>query len=95
MTKEGYKKYEENVAVFSKEENLENLSIINSELDPYFSWRGCECCKSSLGGDRYDCHGYNREEETIQGPYSICIDCIYYNEYGQLDDQTMLDMDND
>ena len=24
---------------------------------------------------------------------SVCSDCLYYSEYGQLDDQTMLDME--
>lgn len=63
------------------------------EPEPYFSWHACDCCGSTLGGDREDCIGYNPTTKQIQGNYSVCVDCIYYNEYGQLDDTTMLDND--
>lgn len=63
---------------------------INQES--YFSWRPCDCCGTSLGGNREDATGYNRERNAIQS-YSVCEDCVYFAEYGQLDDTTMMEME--
>lgn len=57
--------------------------------DPYFSGQPCDCCQRPLAGNRRDCIGYNPTTEEIQGIYSVCDDCEYYCEYGQLDDMTM------
>jgi len=62
--------------------------------EPYFSWSPCDCCGTTLGGHREDCIAYNPNTKEIQGDYRICEDCIYYNEYGQLDDMTMLEMED-
>jgi len=64
---------------------------LDNEDESYFSWKPCECCGSHLGGDRVDCNGYNPETQEIY-EYSVCIDCEYYAEYGQLDDMTMLEI---
>lgn len=94
MTKKEYAEYEESVRAFFEKEGLNCLSAIDNEPEPYFSWQPCDCCGSPLGGDREECHGYNPTTKEIQGPYQVCTDCIYYNEYGQLDDMTMLSLDN-
>jgi len=57
----------------------------------HFSWRPCECCHRPLGGDRYPASGYSRQGVVYM--FEICVDCLYYNEYGRLDDITMLDND--
>jgi hypothetical protein len=57
--------------------------------EPFFSWHPCECCQRSQGGNRYTCEGYNRKLREVVGPFDVCEDCIYYSEYGRLDDQTM------
>ena len=62
--------------------------------EPFFSWRPCECCGRPLDGDRYHATGYNRTEDAIQ-EYDVCTDCIYYAEYGQLDDTTMEEIKKD
>lgn len=59
----------------------------------FFSWRWCDCCKTSLGGNRYHSSGYHREKKEIY-EYVICEDCVYYAEYGRLDDQTMDEIEN-
>ena len=59
------------------------------QLEPYFSWSSCECCGSSLGGDRYHANGINKYTHEVNC-YEICPDCLYYAEYGQLDDMTMM-----
>lgn len=101
MNRQEYEAYESAVADFFESEGLQNLSIITTDSDEdcetsesYFSWQPCECCCRSLAGDRYDCNGYNPDTEEVQGPYSVCVDCVYYAEYGQLDDMTMLDIED-
>jgi hypothetical protein len=59
--------------------------------EPFFSWRRCDCCGTSLGGNREHATGYNPTTKEIQ-EYTVCEDCIYYAAYGQLDDQTMLEV---
>ncbi len=90
MTKQQYAEYKERVAEFFSH-GLVNLSSTCDE--PFFSWSSCECCLNPLGGDRYTANGYNQETDEIEEYDCICSDCIYYAEYGQLDDQTMMDME--
>ena len=97
MTKKEYENYTTRVELFFKNEGINNLSQItddDGDCEPYFSSKNCDCCNRSLGGDRYDCNGYNPETKEVQ-EYSVCIDCVYYAEYGQLDDMTMMDMEED
>jgi hypothetical protein len=56
--------------------------------EPFFSWSPCDCCGSHLGGNREHATGYNRKAKEIS-KYTICEDCVYYAEYGRLDDTTM------
>jgi hypothetical protein len=60
--------------------------------EPYFSWRPCECCGSTLGGNREVASAYHPESGNCF-EYEICQDCIYYASYGRLDDMTMADME--
>ena len=90
-----YIEYKERVEAFFKREGLSNLSTQytneDEDVDSYFSHWDCNCCSRPLGGDRWDCNGYNPTTKQVQSDYSICMDCIYYVEYGQLDDMTMMD----
>lgn len=106
MDKKEYNEYEKSVSKFFEREGLNNLTveigedcdhkcIICGELvgcDPWFSWRACECCGSILGGDRYHATGYNPKTKEAYC-YEVCVDCIYYVEYGQLDDMQMLEIE--
>ena len=60
--------------------------------EPYFSWRSCEVCHSPLGGDRYHVNGINSKTNEVIC-FEACPDCVYYAEYGQLDDMTMMEID--
>jgi hypothetical protein len=62
--------------------------------EPFFSWRPCECCRRPLGGDRQHATGWNPTTREIQ-EYDICVDCLYYAEYGRLDDTTMLELETE
>lgn len=91
MTKQEYAEYQQSVADFMTREGITNLTAISAE-EPHFSWTSCDCCGSPLGGDREYASGYNPITKAICGPYSVCEDCIYYAEYGRLDDMTMMDI---
>lgn len=56
-----------------------------------FSWHACEACGSKLGGDRHPAHGKDSNGKLIH--LSVCTDCLYFLNYGQLDDSTMLEME--
>jgi hypothetical protein len=95
MTKEEYAAYEARVAKFFSH-GLRNLSVKadeNDVIESYFSWHSCECCGDTLGGNRYDCDGYNSVTKEIE-EYSVCEDCVYYAEYGRLDDTTMWNLEH-
>jgi len=62
--------------------------------EPHFSWIRCDCCDRNEGGDRYFARGYNPKTKEIQ-EYDICSDCMYYAEYGVLDDMTMMNIESD
>ena len=93
QTKEQYEEYKRRVDEFFKREKLNSLTSIDPEAEEYFSWKECDCCNRSLGGNRIDCHGYSSIDKEIKGPYSICTDCYYFAEYDQLDDMTMLEIE--
>ena len=92
MTKADYAEYEQAVAEFFEREGIANLSSTSSES--FFSWGSCQCCGSGLGGDREEANGFNPNTQEVQTYGCICTDCIYYAEYGQLDDTTMLQIEN-
>lgn len=91
MTKAEYAEYQEAVADFFEREGIANLSGMSNES--FFSWRRCQCCGQGLGGDREEANGYNPTTQEVQTYEFICSDCIYFVEYGQLDDKTMLEIE--
>lgn len=61
--------------------------------EPYFSWSSCECC-GGIAGNRQFATGYNPTTKEVH-EYDVCEDCIYYSEYGRLNDMTMMDMEDE
>lgn len=59
--------------------------------EPSFSWSECDACGSTLGGNRHPAHGRDSNGDILH--LSICEDCLYYLNYGQLDDMTMMEME--
>ena len=93
MTTQAYTQYQARVARFFKEEGINNLTTdYEKNGEAFFSWQPCDCCGSRLGGNREKASGYNPTTKEVQEYERVCLDCIYYVEYGQLDDLTMLDM---
>ena len=97
MTKQEYADYQAAVAEFFSHglQNLSTKSDDNGCTEPFFSWHSCQCCGTPLGGDRYECNGYNAVTKEIEEYDCICQDCVYYAEYGQLDDATMDGLEDD
>lgn len=67
--------------------------------EPSFSWFACECCDSTLGGNRHIAHGIDKD--TCADPadgeivhLEVCSDCLYYINYGRLDDTTMAEIES-
>ncbi len=92
MNRKEYAHFIDRVEHFFRVEGINCLSSIDPEKEAYFSTWRCDCCQRHWHGDREDTNGYNPTTKEVQGPYSVCADCLYYVEHGQLDDQTMLDL---
>ena len=45
-----------------------------------FSWRPCESCGSSFGGNRYPAHYLDEDGEVMR--VSVCGDCLLYHANG-------------
>ena len=98
MNAKEYKEYQQDVDAFFKREGIQNLSTKYDEEtgeneESFFSWYPCECCGSTLGGDREHCDGWNPTLKEVQ-EYTVCVDCVYYAEYGQLGDMAMLEIEH-
>ena len=95
MTKSEYKEYEKQVESFFVKTGISNLSTICDKdtgyCEPYFSHSPCDCC-NGIAGDRYEANGFNPINGEIY-EFSVCSDCLYYAEYGKLDDMIMLEME--
>ena len=93
MNKQQYAEYKNAVADFDKQMERDCIRFPSVDLDtePWFSWSPCECCGSTLGGDRYRMIAVDEDREIVE--YAVCSDCMYYSTYGQLDDLTMLEIE--
>jgi hypothetical protein len=95
MTKQEYADYEKSVAEFIAGQEISFLSTgtdngseeDNGNVDPWFSRLPCECCQSPLAGMREYLFARDLHGDHIQ--FEICEDCVYYLDYGRLDDSTM------
>ena len=58
-----------------------------------FSAWNCELCGTPKAGSRACVVRIHPLEENLF--YAVCVDCEYFVEYGQLDDQSMLDIEDD
>ena len=58
--------------------------------EPFFSWSSCDCCGSTLGGNRHYAHGRDKDGRLIH--LEVCEDCLMYLNCGQLDDTSMMEI---
>ena len=90
-----YGSYQMKFHAFMTVEGITNLSYDGTHDE--FSTAVCDVCGDNRGGARYDATGFHAETYDVHD-YIICMDCLHYAEYGQLDDVTMmmlLDEDDD
>jgi|ETNvirnome_2_300_1030623.scaffolds.fasta_scaffold73313_2 hypothetical protein len=48
--------------------------------EAHFSWSNCECCCSTLGGDRHPAHAMSDGKLVHM---NICTDCLFHIEFGE------------
>ena len=95
QTKSDYEEYTRRVDEFLTINKVRAgcFSRANEESEPHFSWTPCDCCQRKLGGNRetyaFVCEGFKPDFQS-----DICSDCVYYLEYGELDDTTMMEIEN-
>lgn len=92
MTRAEYDTYVAYFNGFMAREGLQNLSLRLDCQEPYFSWGYCEVCGRPEGGDRYDCNGWSERDKEVK-EFVACEDCVYFAEYGRLDDTTMQELE--
>ena len=85
-TAEDYRKYQRTVELFQQEFKLSHLSTGDNS---WYSGDRCDCCNDGDGGERYDLFAHQEGNAEVVS-FSVCGDCVYYIEYGKLDDATML-----
>jgi hypothetical protein len=69
-----------------------NDQELDAASEPYFSRSDCEACGSILAGDRHPVHGKRIDDHSLEH-LAVCTDCMYYITYGQLDDETMMEIE--
>lgn len=58
------------------------------------SSQGCDICGDSHQQTLYAAHGRDADDASLVH-LEICENCVYYMEYGRLDDQTMASVERD
>jgi len=95
MNRAQYEQYEKDVAAFMETEGINCLTTGPEESESFFSWRECECCGDTKGGDREKASGFNPTTKEVQEYDEVCRDCLYYAAYGELGDDTMMSLDDE
>lgn len=83
MTRAEYQDYQERFTA-----GLAGVDYLTGTGSTFFSWSACEVCRRPGGGIREEAIAVTLGVET--DVLSVCEDCIYFAEYGRLDDSTML-----
>lgn len=107
MTRKEYEKYVAKVETFFDREGITHLSMTipdygeqskckycGRQIDgaAFFSYLACECCGHTENGDRYHCSGFHPQAGNILC-FDVCPDCMYFSQYGQLEDKIMLEIE--
>lgn len=96
MTSQQYREFQEKFAEFMRVNHFDSLHFTDEE--GFFSHMPCDCCnRKKSAGTRYTVTGLT---ETNHGvgimsveTFDICQDCVYFAEYGKLDDATMQEIE--
>lgn len=91
MTPAEYDDYRERVGEWFDRHHLAHVTPISDgegNIEPYFSWRRCIVC-GAIAGDRYNIAGVDMSTGDVREFSCVCTDCVYFAEYGRLDDRQM------
>lgn len=61
------------VTDFIKHEGIDHISS-GRNTEEFFSRFACDCCQSTLAGDRYEIQARHTESNDIFN-YDVCVDC--------------------
>ena len=92
MTKQEYQEYESKVETFFANWRIKPglFSPSNENGETHFSKQACACCGDEKHGNRED-YSFCCLADCVVLP--ICGNCVYYLNYGKLDDQTMMEIE--
>lgn len=65
---------------------------VDARNEESFSWQACDACGTSLGGTRYSAHGRSKDLGVLH--LEVCPECLYYINYGHLDDMSMSEVED-
>lgn len=91
MTKQEYQNYVSRVENFFQRNSLNNLT--STSASPYFTWSACPVCGNRDGHNAEDANGFSTTEDIMEFE-DVCQNCLYFASYGQLDDMTMMDLED-
>jgi len=74
-------------------ESGDGYFVNNNGCIDEFSTNSCELCDSPLAGSRSCAVRIHPKEENLY--YAVCEDCVYVIEYGQLDDDSMAEIEDE
>ncbi len=69
---------------------FKGLQLCSGDEDLGFSWSGCDCCSSDLGGDRFKAVALNNK--TMEHyDLEVCVDCVQYIANGDVPEDEYID----
>ncbi len=64
---------------FLKANEVNCCSLKDPEGDEgRFSWRGCDCCNTSLGCTVFECIGFDPKRHEVTDLGDVCHECLCY-----------------
>lgn len=94
MKKSEYIEFQQIFDAFLEREGISGFIGESKDQETYYSTNPCECCGNPYSGRRHKVTACNRKEDTLV-EYEVCTNCLNYAENGQLDDESMMCMEDD
>lgn len=99
MTRTEYAEFQARHLGFKNSYKVQQMS---GSGETVYEFRTCPCClgaadrfELTTGVKLYRGDGARRKRPDVVAMGLVCEECLYYEQYGQLDDMTMLDIAED
>ena len=89
MNNKQYLEFQKAIAFFQMKNNV-RPGCHSPNGEESFSWLKCDCCGSKLACTRENLTFITNDGGEFGA--EICSDCVYFLEYGCLDDRQMMEM---